>query len=480
VSSEASLRNARPSSFRRPPPVLVLLSGLALLGAGLLLASPWGLALDLTGYVLASVVVFVDLWDLVVRSFRARRAARAAGGGPSTSVRLGVGEFTPYQMRLHLRPYAVVVAVHDIEDDFEDFLEVMAPHRERLWVIDDASKDGTWFRLERSGLRCVRTPVNLKKPGAIKELVSRLPGEIATVVVLDPDVGFRAGGRRGISDLERVLFDFQQSGRAAMSPRVVVREDGWLARMQQFEYGLACRLGRMSLADHSVTSGVAVYRRDALEAAFQSHTLSVYAEDMRNALILLGRGEGVYYDDRLVAETEGKRTWPAWFSQRVGWSYGFLRVYLENFRDVWRCSRAGPFFKYQYLVYMGLCALVLHPLRILSLALLVLSTVNGLDALLGLNWIPDTALTDPAYFLLSYVQYTAYALLASSILASDHVEWMTLLPTVPVYFFYGLTQILPSTVGYANWLSLRVGGFRVYRDHYQDEESLRRQLRGSP
>jgi hypothetical protein len=466
----------RLSRFRRPPPVLVLLGSLALLGAGLALASPWGLALNVAGYVLASLVVFVDLWDLVVRSFRARRSEAR----PASSVRLGIGEFSPYQMRLHLRPYAVVVAVHDIEDDFEDFLEAMAPHRERLWVIDDASTDGTWFRLERSGLRSFRAPLNLKKPGAIKELVSRLPAEIATVVVLDPDVGFREGGRRGISDLERVIFDFQQSGKAAMSPRVVVREDGWLARMQQFEYGLACRLGRMSLADRGVTSGVAVYRRDALEAVLEKHTLSVYAEDLRNALILLGRGEGVYYDDRLVAETEGKRTWRAWFSQRVGWSYGLLRVYLENFGDVKRAAAGGPFFRYQYLLYMGLFALVLHPLRVLSLLLLVLSTAKGLDGLLGLNWIPAGPLTDPAYFLLAYVQYTGFALLASSILASDHGEWLTLLPAVPVYFFYGLTQILPATVGYTNWLSLRLVGARVYRDHYQDEESLRRQQRGGP
>jgi cellulose synthase/poly-beta-1,6-N-acetylglucosamine synthase-like glycosyltransferase len=431
------------------------------------------------GYLIASLVVFVDLMDLAVRAFVRRRDV--LGKEPSTSIPLATGELTPYQMRLHLRPYALLVSLHDAEDEIDDFLEAMAPHRDHLWVIDDASTDGTWFRLERSGLRCFRAPTNLKKPAAIKELLGRLPPEIATVVVLDPDVRFLRGERRGISDLERALFEFQQSGKAAASPRVVVREDGWLARMQQFEYGLACRVGRMSLADHGVTSGVAIYRRDALETALREHTLSVYAEDFRNALILLGRGEGVYYDDRLVVETEGKRTWRAWFSQRVGWSYGFLRVYVENFRDVRRGSGGRLFFKYQYLVYMGLFALVLHPLRILSLLLIALSTANGLDLLFGLNWIPDGPATDPAYFLLAYVKYAGFALLASSVLASDLRDWASLLPTVPVYFFYGLTQILPATLGYSNWLSLRLWGSRVYRDHYQDEESLSRQQgRGRP
>lgn len=478
MTSEASLRSAR-SRSRQPRPVFVLLACLALVGLGLALASPWGLALNLVGYLLASLVVFVDLIDLVVRAFA--RGGDPGAQGQSTSVPLRTGEFTPYQMRLHLQPYALLVSLHDVEDEVDDFLEAMAAHRDRLWVIDDASTDDTWFRLERSGVRCFRSPTNLKKPGAIKELLGRLPPEIATVVVLDPDVRFRDGERRGISDLEQVVFEFQRSGMAAMSPRVVVRDDGWLARLQQFEYGLACRIGRMSLADRGVTSGVAIYRRDALELALRQHSLSVYAEDLRNALILLGRGESVYYDDRLVAETEGKRTWRAWFSQRVGWSYGLIRVYFENFRDVRGSSRGGLFFKYQYLVYMGLFALVLHPLRVLSLLLLVLSTVNGLDGLVGLNWIPEGPLTDPAYFLLAYVKYTGYALLASSVLAADHSEWMALLPTVPIYFFYGLTQILPATLGYSNWVSLRLGGSRIYRDHYQDEESLRRQGRpGGP
>jgi hypothetical protein len=131
----------------------------------------------------------------------------------------------------------------------------------------------------------------------------------------------------------------------------------------------------------------------------------------------------------------------------VGWSYGFVRVYLENFRDVRHGSRGGFFFKYQYLVYMGLFALVLHPLRILSLILIALSTANGLDLLLGLNWIPDGPATDPAYFLLAYVKYAGFALLASSSGASDLREWAAWRCD---HFLYGL-QILPATLGYSNW-----------------------------
>src|SRR6185295_5516198 len=148
-------------------------------------------SLSLAAYLLAMLVVFVDLVDLVVRLLVRRRNAKGPRGEGPTSVRLDVGEFTPHQMALHLRPYALVVSVHDAEDEIDDFLEAMAPYRDRLWVMDDASTDHTWFRLERSGVRCFRGAANRKKPAAIKDLVGRLPPEIATVVVLDPDVRFK-------------------------------------------------------------------------------------------------------------------------------------------------------------------------------------------------------------------------------------------------------------------------------------------------
>ncbi len=61
----------------------------------------------------------------------------------------------------------------------------------------------------------------------------------------------------------------------------MIEPDGFLARFQAFEYALAFRIGRESLADYSITSGVSFYRRDALARALNEHTLSVYAEDLR-------------------------------------------------------------------------------------------------------------------------------------------------------------------------------------------------------
>ena len=255
----------------------------------------------------------------------------------------------------------------------------------------------------------------------------------------------------------------------------IFREDGWIGRLQEVEYALAFLVGRRSLGDHSVTSGISVYRRDALQEALERHSLSVYADDLRNALLMLGSGEKIYYEGRLLIETEAKRTLHSWFSQRVGWFYGLLKVYSENFGDVLRCASRGPFLAYHYLVYVGVFTLLLHPLKLVSLAVLGVSLFNAFDNLLVLGLIPDTAATDPLYFLLAYLKYTIL-IAAAILLVVPGRERARLLLTAPVYFFYALMQIIPITIGYLNWISLKSLRRRMYRDHYQDEETVREEM----
>jgi glycosyltransferase involved in cell wall biosynthesis len=426
---------------------------------------------ELSVWIAVSLLVFLDLLDILVRLYAARLTASSDG----TSIPLDVGEFTPHQMKLHLKPWALIVSVHNLEDDLDSFLESMEPYRDALWVIDDASTDGTFLRLRHAGVRCVRGTVNRKKPGALKDLLRQLPPEIATVGILDPDVHIRNRSRTEINDLERSLFFFQRSGCAAMCPRIEVREDGWLARLQGLEYAITFAVGRRSLADRSITSGVAFYRRDALVHVFERHRLSVYAEDLRNALLLLAHGEQIYYDERLAVDTIGKRTLHAWFSQRVGWFFGLIRVYFDSFGDIRRIAGRHPFFVYHYLFYMGIWALVLHPLKLVALALSVAGIANGFDDLLGLRLIPNSAWNDPLYFVLAYLKYT---LLTAALLAFVVKGRRRHLATaVPLFYLYQLLHVVPVTIGYANWLTLRFLGRRLYRDHFQDEESLAREFR---
>jgi len=43
-------------------------------------------------------------------------------------------------------------------------------------------------------------------------------------------------------------------------------------------------------------------------------------------------------------------------------------------------------------------------------------------------------------------------------------------PILPIYFLYVLAHIVPITVGFGNWVALRLWGRRIYRDHYQLRE----------
>ena len=425
-------------------------------------------------YAVANLLVFLDMFDFVLRFYlrRAQTATGQPGSRSRTSVRLEVGRYTLYEKRLHLRPYALVISMHNAEDELDDFMETMEPYRDRIWIIDDGSTDQTVVRLRQAGWRCLEAGVNRRKPHAIRALLVTLPAEIETVLVLDPDVSLLDSERNGLPDLEEVIFDFQRSKFAAVCPRISIRKkEGLLARFERFEYIIAFSLGRNSLADHCINSGVSIYRRSALEEVLRRHSLSVYAEDLENSVLLLGAGERVYYDARLVLETPPQQGWSRWFSQRTGWAFGLIKVYTERFEDVRRVARRGAGAAYQFLFYMGVFNLLLLPLKLVGLILLCLSLARGVDSLLSLGWMPAWRIADPVYFAAAAAKYFMLSV-AMIITAAPRGERRYFLPLAPLYFLYGLLQILPTAVGYSNWFSLRFWGRRVIEDHYQDENSL--------
>ena len=419
--------------------------------------------LGLTLYILASTAFFLDLVDLLVRLYlRREHTSRFTGLASPTSVPLSVGTFTPYEMRLHTRPFAIVVSVYNAASQIGQFLEAMQPYRDWLWLIDDASSDDTCKVIQDAGFRCVRAPANRHKPGALKTLVSSLPPTVETVVVMDPDARIVTS----YEEFVHVVFEFQRSGMAAMCPRIAAAGNNWLAHIQRLEYCLAFSVGRKSLANFSITSGVAVYRRDALEALFDEHSLSAYAEDLENALILLARGESIYYDGRLVVETDAVPTMQRLFSQRVGWYFGLMRVYMLRWRSLCARSARHPGFAYQYLVYIGGFVVLMHPLKLIGLGVLTISAFNGLDNGLGLHLVPDTGITNPLYFQTVYAQYVGLMVLSWATSVGRRERWHVL-PIIPLYPIYALAHIVPSTIGYINWFTVRLWGRRVYRDHYQ-------------
>ena len=424
-------------------------------------------------YGLANLIVYTDGLDFVLRLYMRRRhtaTARGSGREREVSIDLAAAVSAGARPLVPVQPYAIVASVFNLEEGMREFLAAYAAYRDRTWLISDGSTDYTQQRLRQAGWRCFDDGVNRRKPAALRRLLETLPEYIETVLVIDPDIRILPPGGGSEIDLEQFVSDFQQSGAAAACPRIMIEPDGFLARFQSFEYALAFRVGRQSLADYSITSGVSLYNREALARALAEHSLSVYAEDFENAVILLDRGERIYYDGRLVVSTEGPGSLGRWFSQRVGWYHGLIRVYLERIGPIWRIGRRTPFALYHYLIYVGFLTIGLQALKVVSATLLLVSFLSGVSQLFAAHWLPLGSWTDPAYFMAAIGSYLALGVVALFTVVPK-AERAYAAPIVPLYLFYALAHIVPMSIGYLNWIAVRLLGRRLYRDHYEPAES---------
>jgi cellulose synthase/poly-beta-1,6-N-acetylglucosamine synthase-like glycosyltransferase len=447
-------------------------AALALLSlAAAALASALGLLSTLSRaaiYVLANFVLLLDMADLIVRVW-VMRANGASPEGPS--VDLALPDISNAERMMTLDSYAIVASVHDAADDIDRFLTALAPFKDVVWLIDDASGDTTLLRLRRDGWNCLRGIVNRKKPGALRHLLGALPADVHTIVVMDPDVRLRAPGGEVRATLERVISDLQRGGAAALTPRIIARPDGWLAECQALEYELSCGLGRKSLGDLACNSGVSVYRRRSLESALSRHSLSVYAEDLETSLLLLASGKRIYYDDRLILETDAKRALRGLFSQRVGWAFGCAKLFLERLPLLLKIARRSPMGAYQYVLYLGVNGIVLFPLKVASLCVLALSFAKSLDDLCAAHLISLHSWNQPALFALWYGKSIVVLLVACATVV-PRGERRRHAATLSSYPFYTLLQYLPIAVGYANVIALKAFGRRLYDDHYDPDPRL--------
>lgn len=444
--------------------VLTGLSGVTIAGASGLLAD----ASRIVIYVLANLVLAFDSIDLMVRMWF-RRLNGAAATGPSLD--LALPEISRAERRVTLLPYAVVASLHNEAADIDRFLTTLEPVKSHVWLIDDASSDSTLLQLRRAGWNCIAGGVNRNKPGALKELLARLPAEIDTVVVLDPDIRWAMPAGSEVTALEEIVSDLQRSGAAGLTPRVQAARGGWLEECQALEYALACGIGRKSLRDLACNSGVSMYRRSALAAALADHTLSIYAEDLENSVLLLSRGERIYYDDRLTIETHAKPTWRSLFSQRVGWSFGGAKVFAERLPEMLAIGRRSPLGAYQYLGYLGIVGILLLPLRLVSIAILMTSFLRTLDDLLLLHLVPARQWNEPLLFVLWYVK-SLLVLACACYVAVPRGERARYLGTLPFYGFYALLQNVPVALGYLNFLTFKALGVRLYHDHYHPDDGF--------
>lgn len=430
-------------------------------------------------FALANLIVYTDAVDFALRLYMRRRhtasASATLGGSVRGNLSINLAALLPPPSRriIPVSPYAIIASVYNLEEGLDAFEAAFARYRDRVWLISDGSTDNTVLRLRQGGWRCIDDGVNRRKPGALRKLLEHLPEGIQTVVVVDPDIRIRGLGEGSTIDLERFVRDFQQTGAAAACPRIMIEEDGFLARFQAFEYALAFRVGRESLADFSITSGgISCYRRDALTRALREHSLSVYAEDLENAVILLSHGERIYFDGRLAISTEGPGTLQRWFSQRVGWYHGLIKVYVERFPEILRISRRSPFAAYHYVFYVAGLSIALHVVKMVSASLLLLSFLSGIDVLFLDPGATLGSVTNPEYFAAAIGSYLALGVIAL-FTSVPKAERAYPAPIIPLYLCYAVVHIVPITVGFGNFFALKLFGRRIYQDHYESPADSR-------
>jgi hypothetical protein len=108
--------------------------------------------------------------------------------------------------------------------------------------------------------------------------------------------------------------------------------------------------------------------------------------------------------------------------------------------------------------------------------LLLASLAAGFASLLLGDLIPTNAVTNPVYFVSAVAGYLVLGGLALfTVVAKQERGYVA--PIVPLYLCYAVAHIAPMSVGFGNWIALKLLGRRLYRDHY--EPSDRRDTRSA-
>lgn len=375
-----------------------------------------------------------------------------------------------------VKPYAVILCVHNIEYDWKELKEAIEaiPLKNEIYVIDDNSKDMTGYLISNAGFNLIKSPLNnhrIHKPKSILHGLSRIPPEIKTVMVIDPDVELPDK-----ITLKRAIFDFQRSGSAACGIQVLPsfkQSKSMLWACQMLEYEDAMFFGRAVSHNHICTSGAsAFYKREVLEEMLKQTSLSMYAEDMEISIQLISSKLRTYFDRRAITRTEVPSTLKKLTLQRMSWSFGQLKVTMSYFKKAF--IKDDPFFIYNFYFYNFFIIILMHPLRIIaiiayfiSLGLVLFGYFNPFY--LRYQFIPTFALLFMTiFYVLWAVETLFWSFNINSKLKQDK-DWNSkkYFEAVPAYFFYKFYLILvPTTLGYLNFISFKLFKTMIFKDAY--------------
>jgi 1,2-diacylglycerol 3-beta-glucosyltransferase len=350
-----------PSNHEAAPWTLLVLLGVAFVGAGLV-----GLNVFVTAVGIGLEVLFV--------AFFTRHLAFAVA-----ALRSGPVDVTAPAVETAYCPrVTAIVACKDEEAVVEDIVASLCAldypsDLLQLVVVDDGSSDRTGEILgeiaaRQRRLHCLHRPPGAGggKSGALNCALAVADGDV--VVVFDAD------HRPRPDVIRRLARHFEDPGVGAVQGRCQIRnaDDSPLSRLIAIDYlagYLVNEYGRQALYELPAYGGANCAVRTSSLMAIGGWNVRSVTEDTDLTLRLVLRGERVRYDVTAVDEEEAVATLRQFWRQRYRWARGHQQVWREYRRAVW----ASPFLTTAQKVETTMFLLVFHLPVLSGLGLLIVT-----------------------------------------------------------------------------------------------------------
>lgn len=310
--------------------------------------------------------------------------------------------------------FTILIPTYNSKGHIEDVLSKMEKYRDKIIVVDDASRDDTAEIVKNLGFRVIVNPQNGKKVGAIKYALPHI--ETSYIIVLDSDTWIPE--TENVHQLTGYVKDNNLSGCAV---KVLPKPENILTSLQYIEYAKSMTIGRGSMGDHvhCVSGAFGIFNTDDLREVTEKQVErgTIWeGEDFERTLRILGNEGRVSYLDNFTIETDSPKNLKNLTKQRVMWKKGYLRCHLDFIRTSFNNRRLGLTFMFNLLINI-----FLHPLKLIYIP--------------QLRWI-----------ILFYLCYVYLEFLATVVSLPKERKYLKYVPLLPLYNLYNVT--VPTTIGY--------------------------------
>lgn len=245
---------------------------------------------------------------------------------------------------------SIIVPCYNEEDVIElslgSLMKIEYPNLEII-VIDDGSRDGTYFKamhlsqLAGDDRVKVYSQNNAGKAAALNHGLNRATGDL--IMCVDADSKLSA------NSIEAGVRHFVDRQVGAVAGFITIgNQHNILLKLQQLEYLVGLNFTRRALSCVNlvpiVPGPAGLFRREAIYDVGGFHTdKDLFAEDAELTLRLLAKGWKIKSEEKMVATTEAPESTMALLRQRYRWNRGTYQALFRNLRNL-----------YQNLGYRGL------------------------------------------------------------------------------------------------------------------------------